>query len=102
LLRSQLGDALDRLPKVEGTGGEVHIGNDLSRLRRNATISTYRASSSYLLRSTGNHRWHRRSNRPAPSRGLSHNRSTSYAVASRSLIRMRRTPGRRSRNTRSI
>jgi ATP-dependent Clp protease ATP-binding subunit ClpB len=32
LLRSQLGDALDRLPKVEGTGGEVHIGNDLSRL----------------------------------------------------------------------
>jgi ATP-dependent Clp protease ATP-binding subunit ClpB len=32
LLRSQLGDALDRLSKVEGTGGEVHIGNDLSRL----------------------------------------------------------------------
>ncbi len=32
LLRSQLGDALDRLPKVEGTGGEVLIGNDLSKL----------------------------------------------------------------------
>jgi ATP-dependent Clp protease ATP-binding subunit ClpB len=32
LLRSQLGDALDRLPKVEGAGGEVHIGNDLTRL----------------------------------------------------------------------
>ena len=32
LLRSQLGLALDRLPKVEGTGGEVHIGNDLNRL----------------------------------------------------------------------
>ena len=32
LLRSQLGDALDRLPKVEGAGGEVHIGNDLSKL----------------------------------------------------------------------
>jgi len=32
LLRSQLGDALDRLPKVEGTGGEVHISNDLSKL----------------------------------------------------------------------
>ena len=32
LLRSQLGEALDRLPKVEGTGGEVHIGNNLSRL----------------------------------------------------------------------
>lgn len=32
LLRSQLGDALDRLPKVEGTGGEIHISNDLSKL----------------------------------------------------------------------
>lgn len=32
LLRSQLGEALDRLPKVEGTGGEIHIGNDLSKL----------------------------------------------------------------------
>ncbi len=32
LLRSQLGDALDRLPRVEGTGGDVHIGNELSRL----------------------------------------------------------------------
>ena len=32
LLRSQLGDALDRLPKVEGTGGDVHIGNDLNKL----------------------------------------------------------------------
>src|SRR5690606_30311542 len=32
LLRSQLGDALDRLPKVEGTPGEVHISNDLGRL----------------------------------------------------------------------
>ncbi len=32
LLRSQLGKALDRLPKVEGTGGEIHISNDLSKL----------------------------------------------------------------------
>ncbi|MEX0976811.1 MAG: ATP-dependent chaperone ClpB [Woeseia sp.] len=32
LLRSQLGEALDRLPRVEGTGGDVHIGNDLTRL----------------------------------------------------------------------
>jgi ATP-dependent Clp protease ATP-binding subunit ClpB len=32
LLRSQLGLALDRLPKVEGTGGEVHVGNDLAKL----------------------------------------------------------------------
>jgi ATP-dependent Clp protease ATP-binding subunit ClpB len=32
LLRSQLGDALDRIPSVEGTPGEVHIGNDLGKL----------------------------------------------------------------------
>jgi ATP-dependent Clp protease ATP-binding subunit ClpB len=32
LLRSQLGDALDRLPKVEGSGGEVHFGNELGKL----------------------------------------------------------------------
>jgi ATP-dependent Clp protease ATP-binding subunit ClpB len=32
LLRSQLGEALDRLPKVEGAGGEVHISNELNRI----------------------------------------------------------------------
>ena len=32
LLRSQLGDAIDRLPKVEGAGGDVHVGNSLSKL----------------------------------------------------------------------
>jgi ATP-dependent Clp protease ATP-binding subunit ClpB len=32
LLRSQLGDVLDRLPRVEGAGGEVHIGNDLNKV----------------------------------------------------------------------
>ena len=32
LLRSQLGEAIDRLPKVEGAGGEVHLSNNLSKL----------------------------------------------------------------------
>ncbi len=32
LLRSQLGDALDRLPKVEGSDGEVHLSNDTGKL----------------------------------------------------------------------
>ncbi len=32
LLRSQLGVAIDRLPKVEGAGGDVHIGQDLTKL----------------------------------------------------------------------
>jgi len=31
-LRSQLGEALDRLPQVEGTAGDVQVSNDLGRL----------------------------------------------------------------------
>ncbi|HEY5643821.1 MAG TPA: ATP-dependent chaperone ClpB [Woeseiaceae bacterium] len=32
LLRSQLGEAIDRLARVEGAGGDVHIGTELSKL----------------------------------------------------------------------
>lgn len=32
LLRSQLGNMIDRLPNVEGVGGDLHISNDLSNL----------------------------------------------------------------------
>ncbi len=32
VLRSRLSDAIDRLPSVEGAGGEVHVSNDLSKL----------------------------------------------------------------------
>jgi ATP-dependent Clp protease ATP-binding subunit ClpB len=32
VLRSRLAQALDRLPSVEGTPGEVHVSNDLARL----------------------------------------------------------------------
>jgi ATP-dependent Clp protease ATP-binding subunit ClpB len=31
-LRARLGQALDRLPSVEGAGGEVHVSNDLAKL----------------------------------------------------------------------
>ena len=31
-LRSQLGEALDRIPQVHGTGGDIQIGNELSKL----------------------------------------------------------------------
>jgi ATP-dependent Clp protease ATP-binding subunit ClpB len=31
-LRSELDTAIERLPKVEGTGGDMHISNDLNRL----------------------------------------------------------------------
>jgi ATP-dependent Clp protease ATP-binding subunit ClpB len=32
LLRSQLGDAIDRMPRIEGAGGDVHMSNDLGKL----------------------------------------------------------------------
>ena len=32
LLRSQLGDAVDRLPRVEGAGGDVHLSSDVTKL----------------------------------------------------------------------
>ncbi|MEM9057551.1 MAG: Clp protease N-terminal domain-containing protein, partial [Pseudomonadota bacterium] len=32
LLRSQLGEQLERLPQVEGNAGDVHVSNDLGRL----------------------------------------------------------------------
>ena len=32
LLRSQLGEAIDRFPRVEGAGGEVHFSSDLTKL----------------------------------------------------------------------
>jgi len=32
LLRSQLGEAIDRLPHVEGAGGDVHMGSELAKL----------------------------------------------------------------------
>ncbi len=32
VLRSRLGEALERLPAVEGAGGELHISNDLGKL----------------------------------------------------------------------
>ncbi|MBU2478313.1 MAG: AAA family ATPase, partial [Gammaproteobacteria bacterium] len=32
LLRSQLGEALEKLPQVQGTSGDVHVSNELNRL----------------------------------------------------------------------
>jgi len=31
-LRSSLGEAIDRLPRVEGSGGEIHVSSELSKL----------------------------------------------------------------------
>jgi ATP-dependent Clp protease ATP-binding subunit ClpB len=31
-LRSQLGEAIDRLPSIEGDGGDIHLSNDMGRL----------------------------------------------------------------------
>ena len=60
LLRSQLGEAIDRLPKVEGTDGEIHIGGELTKLfnitdklaqKRN---DQYIASELFVLAAVGN------------------------------------------------
>jgi len=48
LLRSQLGEALDRLPSVEGTPGEVHIGSDLAKLLNVADKLAQERDSAYI------------------------------------------------------
>ena len=48
LLRSQLGDALDRVPSVEGAPGEVHIGNELGKLLNVADKLAQERGDSYV------------------------------------------------------
>jgi ATP-dependent Clp protease ATP-binding subunit ClpB len=48
LLRSQLGDVLDRLPKVEGIGGDVHVSNDLNRLLNLADSLAQKRNDQYI------------------------------------------------------
>ena len=48
LLRSQLGEQLDKLPTVEGTGGDVHISNDLNRLLNMTDKLAQKRSDQYI------------------------------------------------------
>ncbi len=48
LLRSQLGEALDRIAKVEGTPGEVHIGNELGKLLNVTEKLAHQRGDSYV------------------------------------------------------
>jgi ATP-dependent Clp protease ATP-binding subunit ClpB len=48
LLRSQLGDALDRVPSVEGTPGEVHISNELGKLLNVTEKLAHERGSTYI------------------------------------------------------
>jgi ATP-dependent Clp protease ATP-binding subunit ClpB len=48
LLRSQLGDALDRLPSVEGTPGEVHVSNELGKLLNITDKLAHERGDSYI------------------------------------------------------
>ncbi|AGY91424.1 protein disaggregation chaperone [Spiribacter curvatus] len=48
LLRSQLGDAVDRLPTVSGDGGEVHVSNDLNRLLNLTDKRAQKRGDSYI------------------------------------------------------
>ena len=48
LLRSQLNEALDRLPQVEGAGGDVQISNPLSRLLNQADKLAQQRKDAYI------------------------------------------------------
>ena len=48
LLRSQLNEALDRLPRVEGAGGDVQISNALSRLLNQADKLAQQRKDAYI------------------------------------------------------
>ncbi|MEX0431046.1 ATP-dependent chaperone ClpB [Spiribacter insolitus] len=48
MLRSQLGEAVDRLPTVSGTGGEVHVSNDLNRLLNLTDKLSQKRGDSYI------------------------------------------------------
>jgi ATP-dependent Clp protease ATP-binding subunit ClpB len=47
-LRSKISEALDRLPTVQGTGGEVHISNDLAKLLNLADKSAQKRGDDYI------------------------------------------------------
>ena len=48
LLRSQLGEALDKLPQVQGAEGDLHISNDLGRLLNLCDKSAQQRKDSYI------------------------------------------------------
>jgi len=48
LLRSQLGEALDKLSKVEGAEGDLHISNELGRLLNQCDKSAQQRKDSYI------------------------------------------------------
>jgi len=48
LLRSKLGDAIDKIPKVEGAEGDLHISNDLGRLLNQCDKTAQQRKDSYI------------------------------------------------------
>ena len=68
LLRSHLGEWLDRLPTVEGNAGEVHISNDLTRLLNltdKLAQQRQRCTEALLRRCSGRRRWSQSTQRAA-------------------------------------
>ena len=108
-LRSELGAVLDRLPKVEGTPGEVHISNDLNRIL-NVTdkLAQQRGdqfipSELFVLAAFEDRNLARIFSETGVVRGRrSRRRSMKCGAARRSTTRMRRRAGRRWRSTPSI
>jgi ATP-dependent Clp protease ATP-binding subunit ClpB len=101
LLRERLGVAMDALPKVSGQDGSVSVGNDLSRLL-NVTDKLaqqrgdgFIASELFLLAAVddgGN------AGKALKAAGASKQK---LETGKKSRTRTRKSPGRRSRNTRS-
>jgi len=48
LLRSEIDNAINRLPKVEGVGGEVHISNELSRILNSTDKQAQKRKDQYI------------------------------------------------------
>jgi ATP-dependent Clp protease ATP-binding subunit ClpB len=86
LLRSQLGELLEKLPQVQGAAGDVHVSNDLGRLLNVTDKLAQQRKDAYISSELFLKIW---SSRP----------STSCAVASRWMIPTRKTSARRWRNT---
>jgi ATP-dependent Clp protease ATP-binding subunit ClpA len=107
LLRAQLNEALDRLPRVEGAGGDVQISNALSRLLNQADKLAQQRKDAYISselwrRWTIKVNWANCCARLARARRCSNAALTRCAAARRSRIRTPKISGRRWRSTRLI
>jgi len=107
-LRSRLGQSLERIARVEGSAGEVHVSNDLSRLLNlTEKLATQRgdqfiASELFILAAVDDKgELGKLLRTAAPCAARSRRRSRRSGAARRSTMRTPRRRAVRSRSTRS-